>query len=104
MAVTIILIACFVLYGASKYFPYHGGLWGLLRHHQVFTRILGAGLLLLALLVMQSQHGVVNAVVFWCLAIMLAMSLLVVSLRFHKAWLLLWVGIGFVFMFIEYTL
>jgi len=81
MAVLLTLIACFLLYGKSKYFPQQWqNVTAPLRKNKAMTRGLGYALLLIAAVIFVLDWGGFTGFVIWVTILMLAYSVLVIAL------------------------
>ncbi|TRX60734.1 hypothetical protein FNH22_06730 [Fulvivirga sp. M361] len=92
MAFIITFMACFLLYGTSKYFPESlQSMGGPLRKNK-------KGTLVVALLFLGSSMGLFvklyndapTGLLVWAVVLMMTMSALLLSIKLHRYWLFFW--------------
>lgn len=96
MALTILTIACFLLYASSKYFPPHG--IDLLKGKQKILITIGSALAFLSLILISNADGFATGFTVWLIAFMTLLSAMIISMKLSFKWTWVWAGVCMIFI------
>ncbi|MEM9328276.1 MAG: hypothetical protein AAGA85_21590 [Bacteroidota bacterium] len=99
MALTVLTIACFLLYATSKYFPMQGMSW-IDRRKGLWVGI-GSAMVLLSLYLFTLSYDFATALMFWMIAFMTLLSAIVVSVKLNYKSIWVWGGVCLLFVLID---
>jgi len=99
MALTILTIACFLLYATSKYFPRQDLTW-LKDRRQVFVWI-GSAASLLSLYLFTWSYDFATALMVWMITFATLLSAIVLSVKMNTRWIWVWGGFCLLFVLID---
>ncbi|MEL6719289.1 MAG: hypothetical protein AAFP82_11280 [Bacteroidota bacterium] len=98
MALSILLLACFLFYGTSKYFPIQ---YDFVKDHKTKLLILASVVSLLSLYLFTSSFDFATALMIWILASMTLLSAVILSVKMNTKWLWLWGFVALLFIIID---
>lgn len=98
MALSILTIACLLLYASSKYFPLE---IGVVQKYKVKVLFLASLLLLVSGYLFTFWYDGISSWAIWSVAVMTVLSCIVLSIRMNTKWLLVWCLAPIIFLIIE---
>ncbi len=99
MALAVLTLACFLLYAPSRYFPSDRVAW--IKRHQVTVTVMSSALSLVSLYLFTLSYDFATSLMFWLVAFMTLLSVIILSLKLNFNWVWGWGLICLLFMIID---
>lgn len=100
MALTILIIACFLLYSTSKYFPKQG--IKLIDENKKLVLGIASALAIVSLFVFNTNNDFATSLVFWMIAFMTILSSIILSIKLNFKWIWVWGSICLIFLLVDF--
>ena len=100
MALTVLIIACFLFYLPSKYFPLKVNK-PLAIPKRIINSIASVGALL-SLFIFTFSFDFPTALIIWLTAFMTLLSAIIISLKVSKQWVWVWGVVSLLFIIIDF--
>ena len=91
MALAVLILACFMFYGTSRYFPRQD--ISLLKEHKTSIMVLAGAISLLSLYLFSHRFDGATALLVWLTAFMTLLSAIILSVKMNVNWGWAWGGV-----------
>ncbi|MEM8967048.1 MAG: hypothetical protein AAGE93_11570 [Bacteroidota bacterium] len=102
MGLTILTLACLLLYVTSKYFPVVGGIQASVIKHKSRVLLIGILLLVISLIAFSQHYDVLTTFIVWLTALMTILSALILTIKISLKWLYGWGALCVLFLIIDF--
>jgi len=99
MALTTLTLACFLLYGTSKYFPIEG--IEVLKEHRGKIVLLASAISLFSLFLFNRSFDFSTSLMIWMSAFMMLLSAIILSVKMNEKSVWMWGAFCLLFILID---